>query len=81
MTEALARGDFAFLRGPAHTLKGSLGALGLPETAGLAQEIESASQAEDTSTAVSLIDRFMAEIERLQDVMRPKVVAPGTGHD
>ena len=77
LTEALARGDIASLREPAHKLKGSLGALGLPGTAGLAQEIESASQIEDATVAVGLIDRFMAEIEMLQDVMRPKALATG----
>ena len=75
LTEALARGDIASLRESAHTLKGSLGVLGLEETAGLAQAIESASQVEDATTAVSLIDRFMAEIETLQDIMRPKAPA------
>jgi protein-histidine pros-kinase len=77
LTEALARGDIASLREPAHKLKGSLGALGLPATAGLAQEIESASQVEDATAAVSLIDRFMAEIEMLQDVMRPSIPTEG----
>ncbi len=62
-------------------MKGSLGAIGLPATAGLAQEIESASRVEDATTAVSLIDRFMAEIEALQDIMRPKTVAGGTVDD
>ena len=81
LTDALARGDLASLREPAHTLKGSLGAIGLPATAGLAQEIESASRVEDATTAVSLIDRFMAEIEALQDIMRPKTVAGGTVDD
>jgi two-component system, sensor histidine kinase and response regulator len=81
LTDALARGDIASLREPAHTLKGSLGALGLPATASLAQEIESASQVEDATTAVSLIDRFMAEIEMLQDIMRPKALAAGAAHD
>lgn len=81
LTEALSRGDLASLREPAHKLKGSLGALGLPGTAGLAQEIESASQVEDTTAAISLIDRFMAEIEMLQDVMRPKALAAGAAHD
>jgi len=75
LTEALAKGDLASLREPAHTLKGSLGVLGLQETAGLAQAIESASQVEDATTAVSLIDRFTAEIETLQDIMRPKALA------
>ncbi len=81
LTEALARGDLASLREPAHKLKGSLGALGLPETAGLAQEIESASQVEDATAVVSLIDRFMAEIEMLEDVMRPKALAGGDAND
>jgi len=80
LTEALTQGDLASLREPAHKLKGSLGALGLPATAGLAQEIESASQVEDATAAVSLIDRFMAEIEMLQDIMQPKVLA-GAAHD
>jgi len=71
LTEALARGDMASLREPAHTLKGSLGVLGLQETAGLAQAIESASQVDDATAAVGLIDRFMAEIDTLQDLMRP----------
>jgi hypothetical protein len=56
-------------------LKGSLGALGLPATADMAQEIESASTVEDATAAVSLIDRFMAEIEMLEDVMRSKAPA------
>ena len=77
LTDALTRGDLASLREPAHKLKGSLGALGLPATAGLAQEIESASEVEDATTAVSLIDRFMAEIEMLQDMMQPKVLSGG----
>ncbi len=81
LTESLARGDLASLREPAHKLKGSLGALGLPQTAGLAQEIESVSQVEDATAAVSLIDRFMAEIEMLEDVMRPKAVAGGVAND
>ncbi len=81
LTEALARGDIASLREPAHKLKGSLGALGLPGTADLAQEIETASQVEDATAAVGLIDRFMAEIEMLQDVMRPTAVAGGPGND
>ncbi len=75
LNDALSRGDLASLREPAHTLKGSLGALGLPAAAGLAREIESASQIEDASTAIGLIDRFMADIEMLQDVMRPKPMA------
>ncbi len=81
LTEALTRGDLASLREPAHKLKGSLGALGLPATADLAQEIESASQVEDATAAVSLIDRFMAEVEMLQDVMRPQVVAGGVANE
>ena len=78
LTDALAGGDLASLREPAHKLKGSLGALGLPATAGLAQEIESAGQVEDATAAVGLIDRFMAEIEMLQDVMQPKAFAGAT---
>jgi CheY-like chemotaxis protein/HPt (histidine-containing phosphotransfer) domain-containing protein len=81
LTEAMARGDIASLREPAHKLKGSLGALGLPATADLAQEIETASQVEDATAAVGLIDRFMAEIEMLQDVMRPTALAGGPGND
>jgi signal transduction histidine kinase/DNA-binding response OmpR family regulator len=81
LTEALDRGDLASLREPAHTLKGSLGVLGLPETAGLAQAIESASRVEDATAAVSLIDRFMAEVEMLQELMRPKPVAVGAAND
>jgi signal transduction histidine kinase/HPt (histidine-containing phosphotransfer) domain-containing protein len=82
LSEALLRGDLASLREPAHTLKGSLGALGLQETAGLAQAIESVSQVQDATAAVSLIDRFMADIEMLQDVMRPKTPAYGAAaHD
>jgi HPt (histidine-containing phosphotransfer) domain-containing protein len=77
----LTRGDLALLREPAHKLKGSLGALGLPATAGLAQEIESASEVEDATTAVSLIDQFMAEIEMLQDMMQPKAIAGGGAND
>ena len=75
LTEALARGDLASLREPAHTLKGSLGAWACRRPPDLAQEIESASQVEDATAAVGLIDRFMAEIEMLQDVMRPKAMA------
>ena len=37
--------------------------------------------AEDATAAVSLIDRFMAEIEMLEDVMRPKTLAGGAAHD
>ena len=81
LTEAAARGVVASLREPAHKLKGSLGALGLPSTAGLAQEIESASEVRDATSAVSLIDRFMAEVEMLQDVMRPNLQDSGVGHD
>jgi CheY-like chemotaxis protein/HPt (histidine-containing phosphotransfer) domain-containing protein len=81
LTDALSRGDLASLQEPAHTLKGSLGALGLPSTAVLAQEIESASKFEDATAAVSLIDRFMAEVEMLQDVMRPKAMAGGAASD
>jgi two-component system, sensor histidine kinase and response regulator len=81
LTDALARGDLASLREPAHKLKGSLGAIGLSATASLAQEIESASQVEDATAVVSLIDRFMAEIEMLQDVMRPGALVGGGDHD
>jgi CheY-like chemotaxis protein/HPt (histidine-containing phosphotransfer) domain-containing protein len=81
LTDALARGDVASLREPAHKLKGSLGALGLPTTAGLAQEIESASQLEDATATVGLIDRFMAEIEMLQHIMQPKALAGGVGNE
>ena len=81
LSDALSRGDLASLQEPVHTLKGSLGALGVPATAGLAQQIESASQTEDATTALSLIDRFMADIETLQDVMRPKAPARGAADD
>ncbi len=80
LTEALERGDLASLREPAHKLKGSLGAIGLPATAGLAREIESASEVEDATAAVGLIDRFMAEIEMLEDMMRPKAMAGGAAN-
>jgi len=81
ITEAMAKGDMASLRAPAHKLKGSLGALGLPATADLVQQIESASELEDATAVVSLIDRFMAEIEMLQEVMRPKALASGAADD
>jgi protein-histidine pros-kinase len=80
LTEALGRGDLASLREPAHTLKGSLGYLGVPQTASLAQKIESASQVEDATAAVSLIDTFMAEIETLHDLMRPSPAMSGASH-
>ena len=73
LAEALARGDIASLREPAHTLKGSLRYLGLPTTAGLAQQIENASEAEDDTAIVPLLDRLMAEVDMLRPMMRPAV--------
>jgi signal transduction histidine kinase/CheY-like chemotaxis protein/HPt (histidine-containing phosphotransfer) domain-containing protein len=71
LTEALARGDLASLREPAHTLKGSLKYLGLPTTAGLAQQIELASEAKDDTAIVPLLDRLMAEVDILRPMMCP----------
>jgi HPt (histidine-containing phosphotransfer) domain-containing protein len=81
LTEALERGDLGSLREPAHTLKGSLGYLGVPQAASLAQKIEAASQVEDATSAVNLIDTFMAEIETLHDLMRPVPAGTGAAHD
>jgi len=81
LSQALAHGDLGSLREPAHTLKGSLGVLGLPGTASLAQAIESASKEGDAIEVVSLLDRFMAEIEMLQPIMRPEPAAAGVAND
>jgi signal transduction histidine kinase/CheY-like chemotaxis protein/HPt (histidine-containing phosphotransfer) domain-containing protein len=81
LREALARGDMASLREPAHTLKGSLSYLGLSGTAGLAQKIELAIQSDDAAQAADLVDRLMAEIESLQDIPRPTAQPKGAAHD
>jgi len=80
LTEALARGDLASLREPAHTLKGSLKYLGLPTTAGLAQQIEMASEAKDDTAIVPLLDRLMAEVDILRPVMCPASVETSNAH-
>lgn len=82
LTDALARGDIASLREPAHTLKGSLSYLGVPGTARLAQKIESASKEDDAKAAIGLIERFMAEVEKLQEIMRTSCApVAGAAHD
>ncbi len=72
LTDALARGDMKSLQEPAHRLKGSLGYLGMPDTAAVAHQIEKAAQASDTRKACGLIETLMAQVDIVQQAMRPK---------
>jgi signal transduction histidine kinase/CheY-like chemotaxis protein/HPt (histidine-containing phosphotransfer) domain-containing protein len=80
MSDSLQRGDISSLREPAHTLKGSLGHLGLTQTARLAEKIELASK-EDDPAVLGLINGFMAQIESLQDIMLPGGATAGVAND
>jgi signal transduction histidine kinase/DNA-binding response OmpR family regulator len=70
LTEGLSRGDLASLREPAHTLKGSLGYLGMEGPASLALEIERASQAQDAGRVPSLIETMMSQVSAVEQDMR-----------
>jgi len=79
LTEGLSRGDLASLLEPAHTLKGSLGYLGVPDAARLAQEIEDASRAEDTARVADLVDNFMARVKVMQEALACPTATGGEG--
>jgi HPt (histidine-containing phosphotransfer) domain-containing protein len=70
LKESLLAGDVAALRDPVHRLKGSLGYLGMPHPAGLAEEIEIASRAENPTRVAGLIDALIAHVNLLQPAMR-----------
>jgi HPt (histidine-containing phosphotransfer) domain-containing protein len=71
LTDALGRGDLASLREPAHRLKGSLGYLGMPETADVALEIEKASHGQDHGRVAGLIDTLLKQVDAVQQAMLP----------
>jgi signal transduction histidine kinase/DNA-binding response OmpR family regulator/HPt (histidine-containing phosphotransfer) domain-containing protein len=73
LTEGLSRGDLAALREPAHSLKGSLGYLGMEDAASLALEIEQASRAQDADRVAGLIDTMMSQVSAVQQAMRTQV--------
>jgi CheY-like chemotaxis protein len=69
LTDGLSRRDPSALREPAHTLKGSLGCLGMQSMASLALEIEEASRAQDVDRAAGLIEDMMSQVNAVRQAM------------
>ena len=70
MRAALTRGDKDATERIAHTLKGELGYLGLPEASRCARELEDAGRNGDLEHAVRIHSSLEREIERATDVIR-----------
>jgi CheY-like chemotaxis protein/HPt (histidine-containing phosphotransfer) domain-containing protein len=77
--EALENGDLRSVREPAHTLKGALGYLCLPEIAELAQRIEKASRSDDSRGLAELVERLTSSIDGVRSSMQPSL--PETIHE
>jgi CheY-like chemotaxis protein len=74
LTASIANGDAQAVHAAVHTLKGSLGCLGLYDLVNLAQEIEIALQAQGTTAVVGKVETFMEQVVAVQQLLQASPV-------
>lgn len=67
---AVERGQAETVEKTAHTLKGELGYLGMPEITQAASQIEEMGRSNNVSCAANLLDKFEADINGLFNAIR-----------
>jgi HPt (histidine-containing phosphotransfer) domain-containing protein len=73
---AVAQGQAENVETTAHTLKGQLGYLGIPEILQRASEIEEIGRSKDVRRAAGLLSQFEADITGLSSAIRSAKVCP-----